>query len=488
MAISVSMLVQNVFRPLDAVIFDLDGVLIDSDANWAHAQRKAFKAHGILLTEPQIQSARGRKTSDFVLSILSEHDDMANRVELIAEEILKNIAETSDTAPHKPGAVDAIRSFFDKGVMLGLCTSSPQTKAMAALETLDPDSLINFVQAADSSIAGKPNAAPYTACAKGLGFKPENCLVFEDSVAGITSALAAGMNVIAIGPKNALPSSLLARCLLRLNDLSGLTPRMIKSLIKTGGKTFSTSQLEHPSAMDALRVLYDNKQQWVRHYETSLARIPPLSTTGALSIAAYVLNSDPGTGLGASILSIAVIMTAFTLWFVWWCDQEIARQFDQIVSAETGMNFFDYWIDGNPVLPGIYEESGVRKRPIVVAGYALQVLSLIVLTSVAFIELPFDEWINRLGTLEAESVWARASDAVGYCGVSIVISTYILVQSDKMAANRPTYQVLNMIACALILYSLYFNPNLPSSVIQVLWLSISLFGLLRYVFLRRSRT
>ena len=75
-----------------------------------------------------------------------------------------------------------------------------------------------------------------------------------------------------------------------------------------------------------------------------------------------------------------------------------------------------------------------------------------------------------------------SADILGIIGVGVVLTTFFLVQSERMKATSRTYQSLNMLACVLIGVSLYFSFNLPSAIIQAFWFLISLYGLLRNVF------
>lgn len=70
-------------------------------------------------------------------------------------------------------------------------------------------------------------------------------------------------------------------------------------------------------------------------------------------------------------------------------------------------------------------------------------------------------------------------DLVGFIGVACVLICFFFVQAEKMSATSLKYQIINMLGCVLILVSLYYSFNLPSAIIQIIWFSISLFGLLR---------
>ncbi|MEM7728364.1 MAG: hypothetical protein AAF311_03730, partial [Pseudomonadota bacterium] len=156
--------------------------------------------------------------------------------------------------------------------------------------------------------------------------------------------------------------------------------------MKSKNKVFSEAASPPDKRFEALHALYDNKQQWVRHYETLLGHINPVSTTVSIAIAAYIAENFESRILSYFGLAIPSILIAFTLWFNWWCDREIRRQFEQIVFAEIGMGFFDIQVNGSPVLPSSYRNSPNTTRPIIKAGYALQIAAvMIVLATFAIV-------------------------------------------------------------------------------------------------------
>ena len=72
-------------------------------------------------------------------------------------------------------------------------------------------------------------------------------------------------------------------------------------------------------------------------------------------------------------------------------------------------------------------------------------------------------------------------DILGTLGVAIIVLTYILLQTERVRSDQLVYSLMNAIGAALILVSLYFDFNLPSVVVEVFWLLISLFGIGKYV-------
>ena len=77
-------------------------------------------------------------------------------------------------------------------------------------------------------------------------------------------------------------------------------------------------------------------------------------------------------------------------------------------------------------------------------------------------------------------------DILGTLGVGVIIITYVLLQIERVRSDQLIYSVLNAVGAALILVSLYFEFNLPSVVVEVFWLLISLFGIGKYIARRKA--
>jgi len=78
-------------------------------------------------------------------------------------------------------------------------------------------------------------------------------------------------------------------------------------------------------------------------------------------------------------------------------------------------------------------------------------------------------------------------DVVGTAGVATIVITYVLLQSDRIRSEQLAYSVLNAIGAALIIVSLCFNFNFPAFIVEFFWLLISLIGVVKYIWLRRSK-
>jgi sugar-phosphatase len=172
-----------------AILFDLDGVLVDSTRSVARQWRRWAEEHNI---DPDhtVAIAHGVRTID-VIRRLAPH--------LSAEEETRKLeareATDREGVEVMPGAADLLHSIPDGRWCV--VTSGTRLLATSRLRLADlpvPKVLV----AADDVVKGKPNPEPYLQGAKLLGMKPEDCLVIEDAPAGIEAAHAGGMKVIAL--------------------------------------------------------------------------------------------------------------------------------------------------------------------------------------------------------------------------------------------------------------------------------------------------
>lgn len=172
-----------------AILFDLDGVLVDSTATverqWnAWAQRKGIDVKAILAI------SHGRRTAEVIRDV-APHLDATKE----AREIEKREAEDHEGLTAVPGAAELVRSVPDG--RWGVVTSGPRYLQTGRLKFCGLPVPKVFITA-DDVMHGKPDPEPYLKGAELLGVKPGDCLVIEDAPAGIQSAHAGGMKVIGL--------------------------------------------------------------------------------------------------------------------------------------------------------------------------------------------------------------------------------------------------------------------------------------------------
>jgi sugar-phosphatase len=172
-----------------AILFDLDGVLVDSTRSVGR-QWRAWAAEHNIAPEKAVEIAHGVRTIE-VVRLLAPHLDGDAEVKNIEQ----REAEDTDGVAAMPGASKLIESLPDR--LWGVVTSGTRYLATSRLRLANLPIPKVLVSAEDVK-KGKPDPEPYLTGARLLGFKPADCLVIEDAPAGIRSAHDGGMKVIAL--------------------------------------------------------------------------------------------------------------------------------------------------------------------------------------------------------------------------------------------------------------------------------------------------
>uniref|UniRef100_Q0HQN2 HAD-superfamily hydrolase, subfamily IA, variant 3 n=1 Tax=Shewanella sp. (strain MR-7) TaxID=60481 RepID=Q0HQN2_SHESR len=184
---------------IQAVIFDMDGVLIDSEPLWQRVEYEVLSALGVPVTIETIQQTTGLRIDQCVdywyhKAPWADYDNAKVStaiVDKVAEEILR-------TGEAMQGVQQAIDYCQAKGLKIGLATSSFYAIIEAVLNKLDLSDKFMAVQSAEGLTYGKPHPEVYLNCATALGVDPRYCLAIEDSFNGLIAARAANMQTVAI--------------------------------------------------------------------------------------------------------------------------------------------------------------------------------------------------------------------------------------------------------------------------------------------------
>jgi HAD superfamily hydrolase (TIGR01509 family) len=184
------------------LIFDMDGVLVNNHVWHFKAWAEFGRRHGINITEAEFAKHFG-STNELVLTSLfgngitnQEIISMGNEKEAIYREIYKPFIKAVDGLPA------FLQSASDKGLRIALATSAPSDNVKFTLEAIGLEQYFNVITDSSMISRGKPDPQVYQLTAEKLGVLPNECIVFEDSVPGIQSALNAGMQVIGVATTN----------------------------------------------------------------------------------------------------------------------------------------------------------------------------------------------------------------------------------------------------------------------------------------------
>ena len=179
------------------VVFDLDGVLIDSEALSWESWRRVLLRYDLDLNDEDIATLTGRTEHD-------THEYFAARAELpdfatFSEELSGvTLALFDERLEAYEDAVDALDYLLGRGFPVALASSSTRSRVDRSLATVGLNDRFGVVVGGDEVVKGKPDPDLFLAAASGLGVDPTTCLAVEDAPAGIAAAKAAGMRVVAV--------------------------------------------------------------------------------------------------------------------------------------------------------------------------------------------------------------------------------------------------------------------------------------------------
>ena len=215
---------------IKAVVFDLDGVLIDSEPVWEQVRRQVVADHGGQWAPDSQRRLMGMSTGEWA-SYLSEELGVnltpAQTADLVISQMAARYAEH---LPLMPGAVDAVRRLAARWP-LGLGSSAPATLIQTVLATAGLRDDFAVVMSTEQVASGKPAPDIYLAVTERLGQSPADCAAIEDSTNGLKSAAAAGLAVVAVPHPSYPPDpAALAQASLVLENLTQLTVDAIKTL------------------------------------------------------------------------------------------------------------------------------------------------------------------------------------------------------------------------------------------------------------------
>ncbi len=182
-----------------AVIFDMDGLLIDSEPLWQEAGKATLLEFGKELTTEQYHSSIGLRTEEWIEHWFHHFTiDMAYAPAAVETIIDKAIALIDEKGEAFPG-IDYIIDFFkQRNLLLGLATSSPLSLVKVVLEKLQLQNIFDAIASAEYLPFGKPNPQVYINCAEALQIQPIKCIAFEDSFNGMIAAKAARMKCVVV--------------------------------------------------------------------------------------------------------------------------------------------------------------------------------------------------------------------------------------------------------------------------------------------------
>jgi len=183
---------------LEAVIWDLDGVLANTASYHLSAWQETFQKRGMKFTEADFRRSFGQRNDTIIRNTLGGKTAQGE-IEAIAGEkeatFRRMIGQKIEPIP---GAVELVYSLRRQGVKMAIASSTPIENIQLITGSLGVANCFQAIVTGHDVTEGKPNPQVFLEAAKRLGAEPENCIVIEDAVAGVTAAKRAGMHCVAV--------------------------------------------------------------------------------------------------------------------------------------------------------------------------------------------------------------------------------------------------------------------------------------------------
>lgn len=183
----------------DAAVFDMDGLLLDSEPFWKRAEREAFAEVGIVITEGMSKVTAPMTTAQVAAHWYAFRPWTGRSTLDLERAVVSRVRDLIGShAEALSGVRDTLRACRTRGWRTGLASNSPLMLCNHVVQSLGLEGQFDGVFSAERVASGKPAPDIYLEAASGMGVPPGRCLAFEDSASGVQAARDAGMTVVAI--------------------------------------------------------------------------------------------------------------------------------------------------------------------------------------------------------------------------------------------------------------------------------------------------
>lgn len=216
--------------PVAAVVFDMDGILTDTETLWDEVRRGLARAHGVPWPPEATRAMMGMSTPEWSGYLATEVGVRGTAPEIAERTIEQMATRYREHLPTMPGAVAAVERLAARWP-LALASSSPRRLIDTVLDTLGITGLFRASVSTEEVAAGKPAPDGFLRACELLGVAPQKTVAIEDSSNGIRSAAAAGMRVVAV-PHEAFPPApdALALATVTVSSLDEVTVDLVAGL------------------------------------------------------------------------------------------------------------------------------------------------------------------------------------------------------------------------------------------------------------------
>jgi beta-phosphoglucomutase family hydrolase len=219
---------------LEAVIWDMDGVIADTVDYHYLAWKDAFAKKGIDYTREEFMRHFGQRNDTIIKDAMGDAVTPADLITIHAEKQADYRRRVAGHIRALPGAVTLIRALKEQGIKQAIASSAPPENIAIILRGLGIEDCFQAIAWGTEVPEGKPSPQIYLLAADRLGIKPDNCVVFEDAIAGVDGAKRAGMKCAAV--TNSHPESKLQQADLIVATLEAVSVADLAALFRSGYK------------------------------------------------------------------------------------------------------------------------------------------------------------------------------------------------------------------------------------------------------------
>ena len=181
-----------------AVIWDMDGVIVDSALFHLEAWQEVLQRRGVNFAREVFKSSFGQRNEDIIGNALGGEVSQAEIDGIAKEKEASFRRRIGQNLEPLPGAISLIKLLAEQGFRLALASSAPIENIQLLTRGLGIDSYFQSIVSAEDVTEGKPDPQVFLLAAQRLGVEPKNCIVVEDAITGVTAAKRAGMQCLAV--------------------------------------------------------------------------------------------------------------------------------------------------------------------------------------------------------------------------------------------------------------------------------------------------
>ncbi|MFN9719855.1 MAG: HAD family hydrolase [Planctomycetota bacterium] len=218
-------------KPTFGVLFDVDGVLIDSYGAHLKTWQICCQRYGRECTEEQFAAGFGRTSREVIRDTWPDppDDEFIRAFDEEKEELYRDLV--ANDFPHMPGARELIASLHERGIPMAIGSSGPPKNVHLAVQKLQAEDIIRTVITGADVVRGKPHPDVFLKGADGLGIDPGRCIVLEDAPPGIEAARAAGAKCLGIVSRGRMWDQLYRADHRVADDLRQVTPELLEQIV-----------------------------------------------------------------------------------------------------------------------------------------------------------------------------------------------------------------------------------------------------------------